>query len=314
MPINKDLSDLPRRGNRGMAPSPHPFIVEHLAAAWEKWYDAEHGSREFAIPEAGPYRGSMASMRCDRQLYYAMSETPESNPTSLAGKFTLWLGQLIHAALQPIIVEAFPGSLTEQNHDYRKIGIPGSAHSDVEIVYELAPGDEVLAEIKTTGGFSYKMMATNFKGPAQGPRYGMVLQAAMAAKERGYSKLVILLVGLEPVSPSMAQSYADSDAGRFMVEWHFTVDELEDHITLEAERINAVAQLIEQNQTNGEATLMLPTRRLRDPEYPDGAIIQRPLVSDTPWTVTDEEGRVLDSGTTWMCGYCRWFDRCKADG
>lgn len=313
MPIKKDLSDLPQRSNRGMLPSTNPFIVEKLALAWEAWYDEQHGKRERAIPEAGPYRASMASMRCDRQLYYAMSETPESDPTSLAGKFTMWLGQLIHSALEPIISDAFPGSIAEAKHDLRNIGIPGSGHSDVEIVYELAPGDEVMAEIKTTGGFSYKMMATNFKGPAQGPRYGMVLQAALAAKERGYDKLVILLIGTEPVSPSLAQSYSESDAGRFMVEWHFTVDELEDHIEAEAERIRAMDTLIRANRVP-DAPLMLPTRRLRDPEYPDGAIIERPLVSDAPWIVRNDDDQVVDSGTYWGCGYCRWFKQCKGDG
>lgn len=316
MPINKDLSDLPQRGNRGMAPSTNPFIVEHLAAAWEKWYDVEHGHRDHAIPEAGPYRASMASMRCDRQLYYAMSKTPETDPTSTAGKFTLWLGQLVHQALQPIIVEAFPMSEAEVKHDLRTIGIPGSGHSDVEIIAPLSDGENVMAEIKTTGGFSYKMMATNFKGAAQGPRYGMVLQAAMAAAEKGYDKIVVLLIGLEPVSPSLALTYAETDAGRFMVEWHYTVSEMQDALDAETERIMAIASLMDTNDEANElgTPIMLPTRRLRDPEYPDGAIVQRPLVSSAPWAVIGERGEVLDNGTYWGCGYCRWFKQCQGDG
>jgi hypothetical protein len=176
-----------------------------------------------------------------------MSDTPESEETSLAGKYTMWLGQLIHDGMQPIVLAAFPGA-AEASHDLRSIGIPGSSHSDVQLTSMGEDGQPILVEIKTTGGFSYKMMATNFKGPAQGPRYGMVMQALMSAASEQIDKIVIILLGNEPVSPGMAQSYSDSDAGRFMVEWHFTVSELQAHLDAEVIRINAIADLIGNNR------------------------------------------------------------------
>ena len=337
MPILNSIAHLPKRPGIGYAPSNNPFFVDSLGAAWDAWYEAQGlKTKDLAIPEAGPYRGSMTSKRCDRALYYALRETmrpfdmkpPEpddtvgpgsyydayvtalqewnekyaaSNPPGIAEFWTFWLGQLVHEGLQPVILAAFPGA-SEAVHDLRSIGFPGSSHSDLEVTVELN-GEPVLVEIKSTNGFSFKRQATTFQGPPDGPHYGAVLQALLAAKERGIDKVVVVLVSLEKVGPGM--NVASSEAGRFMAEWHYTVSEMEPQIEAERRRVARLIDLIEHDE--------IPTRELSDPEYPVGAVVQSPTLRNSPWLVQNGD-IITDTGTTWMCGYCWQRDRCKADG
>ena len=305
MAIRNDLNHLPRGNDRdGYPPSSNPFVVEALAQHWDEWYE-EQGlkSRELAIPEAGPYRGSMASSRCDRQLYYALAGVDETNPSDLSDYWTFWLGQVIHEALQPIVLKMYPGA-EEVSIDLRSIGIPGSAHSDLQVVIE-ADGHQTLVEIKSTNGYSFKMQAAKFQGPPQGPRYGAVMQALLSADAQDIDRVVIVLVSLERLGPNMVGWATDSEAGRFMAEWHYTVSEMRDQIDDEKARILRLVDLAEHGD--------LPTRELHDPEYPLGAVVTNPLASKAPWTLTIED-RVVDSGTYWGCGYCRFRDRCREDG
>ena len=338
MPINPQIADLPRRGADGaMPPSTNPFAVQALAAAFEALYDADEARHETDEERAtwGPYRGSMAGTRCDRKLYYELTRTPPSNPPGLADKYTFWLGKIVHASLQPAILEMFPGA-AEVKHDLRPLGIPGWMQSDLQLIAPIGeldqaaagnvdPEERVMVEIKSTNGFSYKMQATNFKGPASGPRYGAVLQALMAAASEGIDKVVVILLSLEKVSPSMALSYSNTDADRFMAEWHYTVSEMREHLELEAARVIEILAYVKPNLESIAANeqradddpvyqLTFPARRIRDPEYPAGAIIQRPLASNAPWIVPGPNGEVLDNGETWFCGYCRFFKQCQRDG
>ena len=305
MPINNDLTRLPRSSNElGAPPTSKPFVAEALAAAWEHWYE-EQGlkSRDLAIPEAGPYRGSMASSRCDRQLYYALAGVEVTNPSDMSDYWTFWLGQLVHEALEPIVLEMYPGA-SEVKIDLRSIGIPGSAHSDLQ-VEAMIDGHRTLIEIKSTNGFSFKTQAAKFNGPPQGPRYGSVMQALLAADAQGIDRVVILLVSLERIGPNLVEWATDTEAGRFLAEWHYTVSEMREQIDAEKARILRMVDLVEHDE--------LPTRELNDPEYPAGAVVQEPKPSRAPWTLT-LNGAVRDSGTYWGCGYCRFRDRCQSDG
>ena len=301
MPINRSLEDLPR-ANRpdGNTPAVNNFVAEALAQAWYEDYLAR-GENELglAIPEVGPYRASYASTRCDRALWYKLTGRTPSNPHSIADAWRFGIGTMIHEGIQPVVGRIFPDSESEPLVDLRPIGLPGSAHADQIIEHE---GVKTLVEYKSIGGFQFKIMATGFKGPATGPRYGAVVQAAIIAKATGCDRIVIAYLSLENVSAGMASSYASSEAGRFAAEWHYTVAEMDDLIEYEVERVSEVLAATEP-----------PPRVIHDPEYPTGATIQAPLADRAPWTIA-EDGIVLDTGTTWMCGYCDHRDDCKADG
>lgn len=299
--IKKDISDLPlAERSEGTPPNDGNLIAEQLALAWFAEYRKDGLDKARAIPEL-PYRASYASKRCDRQLWYAMADVPESEPLTITSAWSMGLGTMVHDRLQQVLATILPEAECEPDIDLRVIGIPGSGHADVVL-----RDYDTLVEIKTTGGFAFKMMATSFKGAPEGPRFGYLLQAGMMAKALGVSNVVIAVLSLESVSPQLAEAYATTEAGRFAAEWSYTVDELDDVIEHEVERVNRIVDNIK--------NLVRPNRVLDDPEYPDGAIVTDPLAKRAPWVVADDDGHVVDAGQYWGCAYCPWQSRCAEDG
>lgn len=303
--ILNPIDHLPRSGgSQGSPPTNNPFAVEALAKAWHDVYVADgRDIKDLAIPEAGPYRGSLTGVRCDRQLYYAMTDTEASNPPTIADQWRFYLGQIVHEGMQPAILKMFPGA-DEEKIDLNPIGIPGSAHTDLSLEMDVN-GEPCVAEIKSVNGFKFKMMATRFNGPPEGPSYGHVLQAAMAAKAKGINKVVLIYISLELLSPSMAKQYSDSEVGRFMAEWHYTVEELEPQIQAEVDRVNRIMKYVDKG--------IVPAPELHDPEYPKGAVVTEPSRQPKATWQLIEDGMVRDTGEYWGCNYCRFQDTCTKE-
>ena len=155
MPIKKSIEDLPRSsdGAAGTPPSSNPFIGEAVAEQLLNYDDPDHPrDLGLAIPEAGPYRGSYASKRCNRQLWYALTQTPESNPNDEASLWQFVLGHIVHDKVQSFANELFDGAEVEVNIDLNSIGIPGSAHADMVVEYK---GKKILVELKSINGFGF---------------------------------------------------------------------------------------------------------------------------------------------------------------
>ena len=303
MPINRSIADLPRADRPdGNPPSKNNFVAEAIADAWfEAYLERGEDQKGLAIPEAGPYRGSMASKRCDRALYYGLADTPPSNPPTQADMWRMGLGSTVHLMLQDIADKLFPNARNEVKIDLRSIGVPGSSHADLVIEHE---GVKTLVELKSINGFGFKMIATTFKGPAEGARFGDVMQGALAAAAEGCERLVVAYLSMEVVSPSMAKSYSDTEAGRFAAEWHYTIEELQPLIDAEKERIEGIMRDVERKEPS--------PRLLVAPEYPADAIVTSP--EDGMWMVKGEGNAIEDTGDTWMCNYCWHRDICISDG
>lgn len=304
MRIINSIEKLPRSsGSEGNPPSQSPFAVESFAKMFDEQYIAEgRDTKDVAIPEAGPFRASYMTKRCDRELWYALTDTPRSDELTVADRWTFFLGQLVHENLQPVIQSMFPAGV-EVKIDLRKIGVPGSAHAD--LVAEI-DGHPTLIEITTANGFKFKKMAARFNGPPEGPAYGKVMQAMLAAKAEGINRVVLMVIGLEKLSPSMARQYADSEAGRFLAEWHYTVEEMESQIDAEIRRIRQLISLADKG--------IKPERELHDPEYPTGAVITDPTAKPhATWQLKNEDDQVIDAGTYWGCNYCPYQKLCKQD-
>lgn len=304
MRIVNSIEHLPRSTpNDGNPPSRNPFAVETFARMFDERYaEEERDVKPPAIPEAGPFRASMSTMRCDRELWYALTDTPRSEDPTVADRWTWFLGQIVHEHIQPVVERMFPAG-SEVEIDLREIDIPGSAHAD--LVAEV-DGHSTLVEITTVNGFKFKRMACRFNGVPEGPAYGKVIQALLAAKAAGVERVVVMVISLEKLSPSMARQYSDSEAGRFLAEWHYTVTEMEPQIEAEARRIRQIVKLADLG--------VKPERELHDPEYPTGAIVTDPTAKPhAAWQVINEDGNVVDTGTYWGCNYCPWQTHCKGD-
>ena len=304
MPIYGDIQSLPRdRGEDGVPPSKNNFVAVQLAEAWFEDHK-KRGDMEYAaaFPDR-PYRASFASKRCARQLQYAMGRVPESEPVTIASAWTMGLGNMVHDRLQDVVTELFPDAEAEPVVDLLPIGINGSGHADLVMTHN---DERVLVELKTTGGFAFKMMASSFKGKPQGPRFGYLVQAAILAAALKIDKIVIALLALEPLSPQLAEAYSDSEAGRFAAEWHYTLDELMPLVRDEVERVNRMEDAIDDG--------ILVRRKLQEPEYPPNAEVIDPLASRAPWQVPGADGSIVDTGSYWGCAYCAWRTRCAKDG
>jgi hypothetical protein len=310
VPINKSISNLPRADRpEGNLPSRNNFVAERIANHWAKL--DEHTKPPLAVPEAGAYRGSFAGKRCDRALFYAMRGDEPTNPPTIADRWRMGLGTTVHEMLQQIAGDLFnsddeadfANAQSEVKVDLRPIGVPGSSNLDFLFEYR---GKLCAVEIKTKNGFGFKMAATNFKGAAEGPRYSDVLQGGMAAKALGAELLVVCYLSMENISPQMASTFSETEAGRFAAEWHYTVVEVDDYIAAEVARIERITEAVSVD--------VMPKRTIVDPEYPDGAEINAPDQKNGMWVLLDDDGGVEDSGSTWFCAYCDQRDQCISDG
>lgn len=214
------------------------------------------------------------------------------------------LGTLVHSGLEDAIKSSFPNAEFEVAVDLQPIGVSGSAHADIVTYLDQTTRKvDAVVEVKTVNGFGFKSMATDFKGPAQGPRSGHVLQAALSALALDADRVIIAYLSMENLSPNLAR-YTQSDIGRFAAEWHFTRDEYETIAKREIARIQRVTGWL------GVPELIAPTS-VHDDEVPTGAYIQDP--SRGMWVNTDSAGAITDTGKVWFCDYCDWRDRCVTD-
>jgi hypothetical protein len=236
-----------------------------------------------------------------------------SNPPSVADLFRMGLGTMVHDGLQPAIIAAFPGASIEVAVDLRP-EIDGSASVDVvvdepdRISERTGKPWRTVVEIKSVGGYAFKMAATPERGPAEGPRYGAKVQGALAAMKLDADELVVVDVSLECISVGMASKYKlPTEHHRFSAEWRYDRETIEHLATREHQRVAKVFALLEEGR--------LAPRAIDDPEIPPAARIVDPAhnAGYGQWTVT-KDGDIVATGTTWWCGYCWFRDRCVDDG
>lgn len=314
MAIRRTIEHLPPAEQTApKLPSRNPFILRPLVESWWKRYqDSGKDTLALALPEAGPYRASWAGTRCDRALYYKLAGVETTEKFTVADQWRMDAGSMVHEQLGAVYA-VMPGDWRmEEAIDLRTIGIPGSSHGDV---VEWVDGQaRTVVELKTINGFGFKSAASNFKGGAQGPRWGHVIQALLSAAALGADRIVIAYVSLELISPDIAarttvNGTSDDELlremGRFAAEWHLTVEDLRPVLDHEVARIQRIVAFTE--------TELLPARELHDPEYADGAVVFNPNTG--AWTATSPDtGTITATGTTWACRYCAHRTRCIEDG
>jgi hypothetical protein len=329
--IKQSIGDLPRAPkSEGFPPAKNNFVAESIA---QVWYEIETGKRDpitidltlgggyeraRAIPEAGPFRGSAVASRCDRSLFYQLAGVPESNPPTLADAWRMATGTFVHDIIEAIAEILFADNpdvtdlVVEPAIDLRPIGIDGSMRTDLAMTYK---GKPTVVELKTVGGFKFKLATTTFKGAPEGPAFGHVLQGGLAAKALGAEQLVIAYLAMENLGKSFK---VDTEAARFAAEWHYNVEQLDGILALETDRImSLVAGVPDVDDVDeGIDDVVLPPREIHDPELPDGAIATNPTHNPGSgmWVTTEGDGTIVDNGTTWMCAYCRHRDLCANDG
>jgi hypothetical protein len=334
MPITNDVSGLPTaRDEEGNPPVRTPLIVTQLAETWYQQYLDDGEDEAPSMVEGSRWRASWSGM-CARAVQYNIRErdaririneinamgdnavaevgdkairaaaeavlaAQPTNPNTIADAWRFSLGHLVEKALEPTVKAAFPGAQFQV-----KVTIDDFGSATVDMVIT-EPGVEdfvTVVELKTTNGFGYKMMATDFKGPAEGPRHSALVQGAMSAARLNADRLIIGYLSLENLSPDLAKSMGIGEIGRFAAEWHYTPEQFN---AIAAKETKRVLRIIEAE----DAGVLVP-RSI--PELPIGARVTNP--NNGSWTVTNEGGAVTQAGKTWQCGYCSNRDRCNRDG
>lgn len=295
MALKQDLSHLPspaKTTGEGLAPDAHPRFAHLLP---ELWRDEEQrrGDLERAHTDTR-FRHSDAG-NCARAIAYAALDIPASDPMDLSGYWNTGLGKIIHQLLQSVIQDRYPGAQVEVK--VRSVGADGSGHIDV--VLTMPDGTVVSIEIKSIGGFAFKM-AVGERGAAQGPKQDHILQAALNAAAVDADEAVIVYLSKEAISVNVAKRKGFDELGRFTAEWTLTRDQYLPLAQAEAERVTGILGLLDEGT--------LPRRVFPADELPTGHEIQDPATGR--WEVRGEEGDVLDTGTFWACGYCRWQTVC----
>lgn len=299
----KDLSHLPTSATVGRPPLPYPELGAELVSAWLTTINQEGRSR--ANPDK-PWRASFASTRCDRALFYQMTDTPRVE-RSVADFWRMELGTMVHSTFEQVI--AGLGDDAIQSEVVVDLDVlPGSAHADIIRrlpALEQPDGtvDEEVVDIKTINGFGFKRLVTTFNGPPEGPKYGHELQVASVVVQRNARQGRLVYLAMECLSPSMNKS--GSDLGRFVGEWIIPRERCNELVAHEAKRVRRLLSVIDAG--------VLPTRTIDDPsgEYPAGAMFTDP--NKGLWVVNDGD-QIVNSGRCWYCDYCDFKDRCIEDG
>lgn len=339
MTIKRDLSDLPAAGPDGLAPDPSPRFVGVLVEAWANDRDDDkptaHGT---------PFRHSDAG-KCARALSYAALGIAKSDPMDLTGVFNVTLGTKLHDEWQAALLARYPDAEIEVK--VRTVGADGSGHIDAVITASALcvdchhgwgvhgddgctvarcrctePGDDVdhldtgdvpipvggftaakviAYELKTVGGFAFKAaVGAARKGtPAEGPKAAHLYQAALNGKAVDADEVVVGYLAKEAISVSAGARFGIVDPiQRISAEWTLTRDQYEPIAEMETTRVAAVLELVERGE-------VAPRRGV---EMPPRAEVTEP--TSGAWLAKDADGTLVETGSTWECGYCSWRTLC----
>jgi hypothetical protein len=316
--IRKDLSNLPKAdAPKGVQPDRDPFIGRAVTSLW--MLDNIEPNKPHAMPSM--FRFSMAGT-CSRSLAYYASGTTPTNLPDAADNWRMGLGTMIHEVVQRYVEDAIVESEDLLLHDdvidcsvvanfeqpvyIEECDASGSADIVLDFV---SPGGNVkkrvVVELKTINGFGFKMAATGFKGPAEGPRISHVQQAALQAYGLEADEVVICYLSMENVSPSIAASYCDDQVfGRFTAQWTYKKHEWLPYAEREIARLKSIKSSLHDGQPTDVERLV----------YNDaGNLVAVNDPRTGAYHVTDVNGQIVDAGKTWNCSYCRFQSQCIGD-
>jgi hypothetical protein len=292
MALKADHSELPRADTtkEGCPPDEHPRFLAVLADHLQTKRD-DDGPK--ATANGSRFRHSDAG-KCARALSYTFAGIADSDPPDSSGLMNFAFGQFGHDLFQAALVEHYGPDAEIEPTCYVE-GFDGSGHIDAIIRVD---GRTICYELKTLGGFGYKM-AVGERGAAGGPKFEHIIQGALNATAADADEMVIGYLSKESISVQAAQRKHISELGRFMAEWTFLPEQFEAVAAAERARVGGILNLVDEGT--------LAARKIPSPELPAGAEITDP--GKGMWQVV-KDGKVLDAGSYWACGYCNHRTLC----
>ena len=281
-----------RADHRNMnAPDPEPRFLRHLAEQLATDREAE-GHLEHSVPGT-KFRHSDAG-KCSRALSYTFAGIAPTDEPDASGLWNFRVGTFGHDIFQAALSAAF-GDAAQIEATCHDPEFDGSGHADAIVTFD---DTRTMYELKTVGGFAYKM-AVGERSDPEGPKPEHIIQGALNALAADCDQLVIGYLSKEAISINGAKRKNISELGRFMAEWSFPRDVFEPIALAERSRITSILGLV--------ADGTLAAGRFPVPDLPAGATIVDP--STGRWEVVND-GDVIDTGTWWACGYCSHRSLC----
>lgn len=295
----KDLSHLKApEQSAGWLPDKGAKYAPVLAQAWAD--ELGDTSLEFSVPESR-IRHSWAG-NCARSIAYEViqreaGEDLVTEPLSVADHWRFGIGTAAHEKWQEVMQTLWDEAQIEVTCSIPEV--PSSGH--IDLVMRDDERKLVAMELKTINGFGFKM-AVGARGEAEGPRSSAVTQGALNGYSLGADEVVIVYLSLENLSPRELAKIGTEEWQRFSAEWTIPKDVFMPIAEREVKRFKKILEVVD-----AEA---LPPRAI--PDLPQGARVSNPATG--AWLQFDNEGAVINSGSTWHCAYCPFRSRCIADG
>jgi hypothetical protein len=321
----RDLSHLPGPDRDvGWAPDPEPELAPILAQEWARTND--DSLRRLTMED--PRLTFSQAAKCARALGYAVRFRDQrralgsdeklsdeqhakelavlrehhgpTNPMDEAGFWVTGIGRQVHELWQRILMVTYPDAEVEVQSSLTEHGLSCYGLADAVM---LDNNQRLVVELKTINGFGFKM-AVGARGAPEGPRRSAVTQLCLNALALGAERAKLIYLSLENLSPRELRKLVGGDGEawmKFAAEWTIDRDTIEAVALPEIKRMSRVLEVVDEGK--------LPPRMI--PGLPRGAVITDP--SAGAWQV-NVDGQILDTGTTWECGYCDWRERCIGDG
>ncbi len=240
-------------------------VFEYLAAERDK------REREPSLVD-GLHANASSAGACARAIGFRVAGLPASNPLTGDALFNFSVGDAIHEIIQRAMLAKIPSATAEI-----KGVVGGIITCRADLKYVAEDGKYVCCEIKSVSDFAYKL-ATGAKlksngqwnkkdQVAEGPKREALLQASLSAKALGADYVAIIY----------ARKTASKD-DPIIAEWRYKIEDLEDEIQTEFERLKSIVEMVKSN--------VIPDR-----EY-NGEVITNPAKA------------------RWPCGYCGHKNSC----
>lgn len=295
MPLNKDLSDLPAddgdQPSGTLAVSTNSVLVNDLGHALAELHEIAEQDRNMSHAKGVRFRASDAG-KCTRAIW--LKEQGYKEDPFDPG--TTWNFDLGHAAHE--LVQA---AMTHRWEDVGRI----VSH---EVRFHLPVGDEKMGctldtlvddgktksnvEIKSVGGYKFKLVTIGMRGKIEGPSYEHALQAACGGLAAGTDRTYLVYASKENISANIAADRGLTGPEKFLAAWQ--VENREALVAKEVERLGKVD---------------LPEDAPPPPLIYDdtGNVVRVVNPTTQAWVDITDANR---TGKTWRCGYCPMNTAC----
>ena len=308
MPLKKDLGDMPEKTKKDRTDGWFPDEPEIVRPAVDDWYESYLAAGKDTLGMAvdgAAYRASWSG-NCLRQIQYDRLKVSPSDPLTVADAYRFELGHFVHEEFQKAIAEAVPNARIEMKLPFNVDGdVFGAVHIDLVLPDPMHKGAVMPVEVKSMGGYQYKLAACQFQGPPQGPKFGHLRQLAIEARalqEAGYEveRGKIIYFSTENVGANLIDVSVTGDIGRFVSEWTVSIDELDKRAERQIDEFSQVQVAITSKQLVGR---YIPEEAgtVDNPETGNGY-----QYSPT--------GEIVGSFKAWQCRYCSHQQTCAGHG